>query len=401
MTQPLFSFRHDPGTKLSRRACLVTLAAPLLASSVWAQKSDLLVGQSAPLSGLMAPSMVGVLAGQQLAFDEINTRGGIQGRKVKLLTLDDAFDPKRTLENAQTLVEKQGVVALFGTVGTAQTAAVLPYIVEKRVPLISAYSGSPALRTQANPYFFTTQASYADELVKMVRNLRAVQTSRIAVVYQNNEFGKLLLPLTEKIIVSEGASMVAARPLDPGGADAIAVAQGLIAVRPQAVIMVVAGPAVVAYVKANRALLGVPVYTLSLSVGSSILKALGDDARGLAVSRATPYPWRATTPLARSFKGLMDKSGTPVDYDHYAGYINGRVLLEGLRHAGKNPTPESLRQAMEKLGNIDLDGYLLAYGPQNHHGSNFVEITVVGPNGDFIREASVTRANLRLPTWTT
>lgn len=177
---------------------------------------------------------------------------------------------------------------------------------------------------------------------------------------------------------------MASRALEPTGADAVAVAQSLTAVRPQAVIMVVAGPAVVSYVKANRAALGVPVYTFSLSVGSSVLQALGDDARGLAVSRSTPYPWRATTPLARNFKLLMDKAGKPVDYDHFAGYINARVLIEGLRGAGRKPTPETLTQAMEKLDTLDLGGYTLAYSPQNHHGSSFVEITVVGPNGDFM-----------------
>lgn len=373
-------------SRISRRLALASLAAPLWPHmSAWAQKPDMLIGQSAPLSGMMAATMTGVLGGQQMAFDEVNKRGGISGRQVKLLILDDGFDPKRTLENARTLVEQQEVLALFGTVGTAQTAAVLPYVAEKHVPLISAYSGSPALRVQPNPYFFTTQASYADELVKMVRNLKSVQATRIAVVYQNNDFGKLLLPLTERVIAAEGATVAAVRPLDVAGSDAAAVAQGLTAVRPQAVIMIVAGPAVVAYVKANRAYLGVPVYTFSLSVGSSILKALGDDARGLAVSRATPYPWRATTPLARDFNQLMDKAGKPVDYDHFAGYINGRVLIEGLRGAGKNPTPESLAQSMEKLNKLDLGGYTLNYSPQNRHGSNFVEITVVGPNGNFMR----------------
>ena len=371
---------------VSRRLALASLTLPLLPyGAAWASKPDILIGQSAPLSGLMAPTMLGVFGGQQMAFDEVNRRGGIAGRRVRLVILDDAFDPKRTLENARQLVEQQDVLALFGTVGTAQTAAVLPYIAEKHVPLISAYSGSPALRVQPNPYFFTTQASYADELIKMVRNLKSVQATRIAVVYQNNDFGKLLLPLAEKIIMSEGATVAAARPLDVTGADAAAVAQSLAGIRPQAVIMIVAGPAVVSYVKANRAHLGVPVYTFSLSVGSSILKALGDDARGLAVSRATPYPWRATTPLARDFNQLMEKAGKTVDYDHFAGYINGRVLIEGLRGAGKSPTPESLAQSMEKLSNLDLGGYTLAYSPQNRHGSTFVEITVVGPKGNFMR----------------
>ncbi|MBI2769461.1 MAG: ABC transporter substrate-binding protein [Burkholderiales bacterium] len=375
-----------PPSRFSRRAALAALAAPLLLPrGASAQKPDIVIGQSAPLSGMMAPTMVGVFGGQNMAFDEVNKRGGVAGRRVRLVVLDDAYDAKRSLENARTLVEQQEATALFGFVGTASTAAVLPYIAEKRVPLISVYSGSPALRAQPNPYFFTTQASYADELVKMVRNLKAVQSTHIAVVYQNNEFGKLLLPLAEKVIASEGATVAGVRSVESSGADAAAAAQALAASKPQAVIMIVSGPAVVSYVKANRAYLGVPVYTFSLSVGSSILKALGDDARGLAVSRATPYPWRATTPLARDFNAIMEKAGKPVDYDHYLGYINGRILLEGLRGAGRNPTPESLTQSMEKLNRLDLGGYQLAYSPQNHHGSNFVEITVVGPNGNFMR----------------
>lgn len=370
----------------SRRASLGALALCLFAPlPALAQKGELLVGQSAPLSGPMGPTMTGVLAGQQMAIDEANRKGGVNGRRVKLLVVDDAFDAKRTLENARTLVEEKGVTALFGFVGTSQAAAVLPYIAEKQVPLIAVYSGSPALRAQHNPYFFTTQASYADELVRMVRNLKSVQATNIAVVYQNNDFGKQLLPLSEKVIKDEGAQVAAARPLEASGKDAAAVAQSLAGVKPQAVLMIVAGPAVVSYVKANRAVLGVPIYTFSLSVGSAILKALGDDARGLAVSRATPFPWRATTPLAREFGALMEKADKPVDYDHYLGYINGRVLIEGLKAGGKNPTPASVTAGLEKLGHLDLGGYALNYSPQNHHGSNFVEITVVGPNGNFIR----------------
>lgn len=379
------SFKPKSPT-VSRRLILAATAASLLPHTpVWSQKTDLLIGQTTPLSGPYAAFMVGLLKGQQMAFDEVNQRGGINGRNIKLITLDDGFDPKRTLENARTLIEKEQVIALFGVVGTAQTAAVLPYITEKQVPLISIYTGSPALRAKTNPYLFTTQASYTDELVKIVRNLKAIQSTRLAVVYQNNEFGKLMLPLAEKIIVAEGAEVVAARMLDGGGADAVAVAQGLTALRPNAVIMLVAGPAVVPFIKANRTYVGAPIYTLSISIVSSILTSLGEDARGLAIARVTPYPWRATTPLTREFNQIMKRLGTPVDYDHFTGYINARILIEGLRGAGKNPTPQSLTQSMEKLNQLDLGGYKLAFSPENHNGSTYVEITVMGPNGNFLR----------------
>ena len=372
---------------LTRRTLLGGLAATALGSraSVPPPKDELLIGQSAPLSGPMANPMAHVLAGQQLAIDEINRKGGIGGRRVRLDMLDDGFDPRRTLENSRTLVEQRGALSLFGTVGTGQTLAVLPYIAEKRVPLIAAYSGSPALRVQPNAYFFTTQAGYDDELVRIVRNLVAVQAKRIALVYQDNEFGKLLTPLAEKIIAAEGATLAGTRSLQSTGADSVAAAQAVAAMKAQAVVMLVAGPAVIGYIKANRAHAGLPVYTLSLSVGSAILKALGDDARGLAVSRATPYPWRATTALAKEFNAVMARAGKEVDYDHYLGYINMQVMAAGLRGAGKSPTPETVKEAMEKLARLDLGGYTMEFGPDKRHGSNFVEITVVGPRGNFIR----------------
>lgn len=370
----------------SRRWVLTALfAIAAVPQFVHAQKTDLVIGQSAPLSGPYAAGMSSVIAGEKLAFDEVNKRGGINGRKLTLITLDDAFDPKRTLENAKNLAEQENAVALFGFVGTAQTATVLPYINERKIPLISVYSGSPALRIKANPYFFTTQASYADELVKITRNLVAIQNSRIAIVYQDNDFGKLLLPLAEKIIVAEGGTLAISRPLAANGADAAAVAQSLVESKPQSVILLVAGPTVVNYIKANRATLGVPLYTLSLSINAPTIKALGDDARGVAVARATPFPWNGVTALPKNFELLMKAAKREIDYDHYVGYINALVLIEALRKAGKNITPETVKQGMEKLSDLDLGGQRFKFSPQNHHGSNFVEITVIGPNGKFIR----------------
>ena len=369
-------------SRLMLAAFLAIAATPQYA---YAQKTDLVIGQSAPLTGPYAGGMSSVIAGEKLAFEEVNKRGGIYGRKISLITLDDAFDPKRSLENAKNLAEQENAVALFGFVGTAQTATVLPYINERKIPLISVYSGSPALRIKANPYFFTTQASYADELVKITRNLVAIQNSRIAIVYQDNDFGKLLQPLAEKIVVAEGGTMAISRPLAANGSDAAAVAQSLIESKPQSVILLVAGPPVVNYVKANKAILGVPLYTLSLSINAPTIKALGDDARGVAVARATPYPWNGITALPKNFGHLMKATGKEIDYDHYVGYINALVLIEALRKAGKNITPETVTQSMEKLNNLDLGGQRFNFSPQNHHGSNFVEITVIGPNGKFIR----------------
>ena len=286
----------------TRRQWLASAAAASLALPGWAQPrpgAEWVIGQSLPLSGPMAPTLNGLTGGSKLAFDEINRQGGIDGRPLRLVQLDDGFDPARIVANVRQLVAQEQAIALLGTVGTAQTAAALP--------------------------------------------------------------------------------------LEAAGADARVVAEAAYASQPQAVLMIVAGPAVVPFVKASHARKGIPLYTLSLSVGSAILNALGPDAYGLAVARVTPYPWRATTPLARGFQQAMERAGQAIDYDHYAGYINARVIVEGLRAAGRAPTGESVAQGLARLGTVDLQGYKLSDGPGNHHGSDFVEIAVVGKDGRFLR----------------
>lgn len=372
-----------PAAALRRRTLLLALAAGTAAPTSFAQPGAgaLVVGRTTALSGGMAPFLAPIHEGQDAAIADLNAQGGIGGRKVRLATLDDGFDPKRALENARTLGDKEGVVALFGVAGTSQVITMLPYLAEARLPLISVYTGSPAIRAQASPYLFTTRASYADELVKIVRNLVAVQSLRIAVAYENNDFGKLLLPLVEKVVPAEGATLVGSHSLDSTGKDATDAAKALAALQPHAVLLVAAGPPVVAYVRANKTLLGVPVYTLSLGAGTAVLKALGDDARGLAVARTGPSPTKPTLQLTRDFQASMKRHNLPVDYDRFTGYMDARVLIEGLKAAGPGATRASLAQAMEGLGRLDVGGYSYQFSPQNRHGSNFVDIAVVGTGG--------------------
>lgn len=370
-----------------RRRILLALAgtAALGSGAALAQqvpaRGDILIGRSTAMSGGMAPFLAPIHEGQDAAIEDFNARGGVGGRKIRLVTMDDGFDARRTLENARQMTEKDGVLALFGVSGTTQVMTLLPYLAQARVPLISVYTGSPAVRAQQHPYLFTTRANYADELVKIVRNLVAVQTSRIAVAYENNDFGKLLLPLVEKTIAAENATLAGSHALASSGEDAAAAAKALSAQKPQAVLLVAAGPSVVAYVRANREHLGVPVYTLSLGAGTAVLKALGDDARGLAVARTGPSPSRPNIQLTRDFQASMKRHDKPVDYDRYTGYMDARVLIEGLRAAGPNVTRASLVQAMEGLGTLDLGGYVYQFSAQNHHGSNYVDIAVVGAGG--------------------
>jgi branched-chain amino acid transport system substrate-binding protein len=372
-----------------RRACLRTLAvlaaAPLAARGAPAAAADdIVIGQSAHLSGPLAPTLQAVLKGQELALDEFNRKGGVGGRKVRLVTLDDAYDPKRCVENVNTLIERDKVTALFGLASTANVAAVLPLLAEKKVPLVGVYTGAPALRAKQHPYFFTAMASYRDEVVKMVRNLATVGRTKIALAYHNSPFGQLMLPVVEEVCKEQGATLVAKAPLDIPGQESAAVCQQLAAAQPQAVIFMAFGPALVPFARAARAYLSVPVYAPSIANSKQLLEALGDDARGLAFTQNVPYPMRATTPVTKDYWAAMERARLTVDFDHFFGYLNMRVLLETLKRAGKAVTAQTLPGAIEAMGKVDLGGYQLGFSPTNHHGSNFVDLLIVGPGGRFI-----------------
>lgn len=371
-----------------RRDCLTGLGAlaatPLLSGPALAQTGDIVIGQSAHLSGPLAPSFKPVLRGQSLAIEEFNRKGGAGGRKVRIITLDDAYDPKKCVENVNTLIDKEGATALFGLASTANVAAVLPILLEKKVPLISVYTGAPALRARQHPYFFTTMANYRDEVVQMVKNLATVGRTKIALAYHNSPFGQLMLPVVEEVCKEAGSTLVAKAPLDIPGNDSVAVTQTLAAAGPQAVILMAFGPALVPFTKAARAHLGVPVYALSITNSRQLIEALGEEARGLAFTRVVPYALRATTPLTKDYAAVMERAKIPIDFDHFFGYVNMRVLLEMIRRAGRTVTPQSLVTTIEGMGKFDLGGFPQNFGPQNHHGSTFVDMMIVGPGGRYI-----------------
>jgi ABC-type branched-subunit amino acid transport system substrate-binding protein len=303
---------------------------------------------------------------------------------VKLVQLDDAYDPAKCAQNVQKLIDEEKCTALFGLAATANVAAVLPIIHEKQVPLIGVYTGSPALRMKHHPYFFTTMASYRDEVVKMVRNQKTLLRDNIALVYMNNPFGQLMVPVINDVIKEQDAKLVASIALDVDAKNTPDVVKALAAAKPDAVVIMAFGPPIVPLVRATHRALGVPQYAVSIANSKALVSALGDDARGLVFTSLIPNPWRLTG-LAGEFNVAMTKADIPVDHDHFFGYLNLRILLEGLKRAGRNVTPKSLVATMERMGQVDFGGYTVNYGPNKHHGTSYVDIVIVAQGGRYLR----------------
>lgn len=373
-------------TPIGRRRVLgtgVALAALGMPFTGWSQSGPIRIGQSAPLSGPVAGAFQGPLAGQKLAFDALNQRGGIGGRPVELVLLDDAYDTARTVENVKTLVERDKVVALTGLGSTAGVAAVLPYLAQARMPLVGCWTGAHVLRERPHPTFFTSQASFKDEVEHSLRTLATIQMDTVGVAYQDNAFGELMMPVVEAAATDLKINLVARAPLAVDGSNAVQAAQALAAARPKAALMIAVGPSVVGFVRAAKASLNVPVYTLS--VAASSVAALGAQAHGLAMTQIVPSPWRRVDPMAREFNTLAEAARVPVDYSSYGGYLGAQFLLEALRRATPRIAPDSIVQAIQGIRNWSLGGNMLSFGPDRHHGTTWAEITIVDSSGRFRR----------------
>src|SRR5574343_187931 len=199
--------------------------------------SAILVGQSAPLSGPSQELGNEMKLGIQLYFDLVNSQGGVNGRKLELKTLDDGYEPERTAANTKQLIGKDGVFSLIGYVGTATSLSALQVSTPAKVPFVGAFSGADALRAPFNRYVFNVRASYAEECDRIVEQFTSLNVKRIAVVYQNDAFGKSVQAGIEKAVSKRCGQLVGSAPVERNSVSVVPAAKSLAASQPDMVIM--------------------------------------------------------------------------------------------------------------------------------------------------------------------
>lgn len=363
-------------------------ALSLFSASAQAQNTSLRLGQSLPLSGPLAELGNEYREGILAYFNQINAKGGVHGKKIELITLDDAYVVDRTVENTKKLIEKEGVFALMGMFGSANYGAVMPLINENQIPSVAPYTGSDALRAMDSPTTFWMRASYGDETEKIIDQLTTLGITRIAVFYQDDAFGKSGLAGVEKALEKRKLKIVASGSFDKTKNDVRDAVKAIGAVDPQGVVMISTYKPTAAFVKEMRAAGKLSQYFALSVVGHKALQAeMGTTSAGIAIAQVVPYPNSGTTPIVREFLAMpaefMPKSGPT--YTTLEGYLAARVMVEGLRQAGPQPTREKLLSALSGLRNFDLGGFVVDYSKPNHLGSKFVEVTIIGSSGRLMR----------------
>lgn len=362
-------------------------AASLLAAAfcVHAEDGVLLLGQTADYSGPQAAPVKETVAAAKAYFDKVNAQGGVNGRKIVLESMDDGFDPKRSVENAKKLIDEKRVLALFLFRGTANAEALMPVMAEKKTPLFAGVGSSHKMHDPMNRYVFNLRAPVQTEVAGIVSQLASQGITDVAVIYTDDGFGKDALEGAEKAFARFNIKPKAVASIPRGQAVVDAAVAKILAAAPSATlgfcIPKICGT-IVKQLRAKGSL--TQFFSLSNTSSGAYVKELGPYARGVVVTQVMPYPFDARESIGREFQAFAKEAGIPPEYTAMEGYLSARVMTEALRRAGKNPTRESLVQSFETL-RMDLGGFRVGYSPTSRTGSEFVELTMISKGGKFIR----------------
>lgn len=385
--------RFEPATSLSRRAMVGALASTF-AHTAFAglprpalDKDPILIGQSAVLTGPAARLGLEMRDGILAEFKHTNNEGGINGRPLKLVTLDDGYEPERCVENTLKLVQE--CTALVGYVGTPTTSAALDIINKAGIPLVGPFTGASVFRNlEKSPTLYNIRASYADEAPHILRQLTVIHgnATKIAIAIQDDAYGQAVKSVVEAEMVKLGMKFCALATIKRNSLEITAAAKVLADSGCDGVVLGLTYEPAALLMQAVRKAGTHPQFASVSFIGTGgLLEEFPDVAKGLGITQVVPSPTALSKRLIREYQSAMTAMGVnKFTYGSVEGYIAGSVLVEALKRAAANPTRTQIAQTLDNL-TLDLGGFTVAFSPGNHAGSKFIELSVVSQQGKMIR----------------
>jgi branched-chain amino acid transport system substrate-binding protein len=372
------------------------LATSALAGDNGVFADPIVFGQAAVLEGPTASLGLGMREGLLAAFGEVNRAGGVKGRKLELVSRDDGYEPKRSIEATRSLLDDDKVFALVGPVGTPTSAATQPIATEAGVPFIGAFTGAEFLRAPHKPAVVNVRASYFQETETMVERLtKDLGVKRIAIFYQDDAFGRAGLTGVQRALERRRMELVAEGTYER---NTVAVKRALLDIRrgkPDAVIMVGAYKPCATFIRLAREH-GLDATFVNISfVGSDALaRELGSDGAGVVVTQVVPFPGDPAIPVVARYQAALkarDPAAKP-GFVSLEGYMVGRLVAAALEKVEGEPTRKALLEAIVAARSFDLGGVKLVYGADDNRGMAEVFLTVLGADGAFKPVQTLARA---------
>ena len=349
-------------------------------------KDSILFGQVAALNGPAQALGQGMREGILAAFEEANRAGGINGRKFELKSIDDSYEPEKTIEATNKAIKEDKVFALVGAVGTPTSRAGQPIATAAKVPFIGPFTGAEFLRNPFNRYVVNIRASYFQETEAWVEHLtNDLGVTRIAILYQDDAFGLSGLAGVKKAMEKRNLSLVAEGTFKR---NTIAIKSALLEImksQPQAVVTVGPYKPIATFIKLARQLKVDATFVAISFVGSdSLAQELGSEGAGVVVSQVVPFPGDKSLPVVASYHSALaavNEKSKP-GFVSLEGYLAGRLVVEAIRRIPGEPTRDAFLDAIEREP-FDLGGMKLTFSATQNQGSNQVYFTVLQSDGFF------------------
>ncbi|MEK1855186.1 MAG: ABC transporter substrate-binding protein [Phyllobacterium sp.] len=344
-------------------------------------------GQSAAFDGPAAALGLGMREGILASFNEANATGGVNGHRLELVSYDDGYEPEKAIANTKRLIDENGVFALVGEVGTPTSNAVQPIATEEGVPFIGPFTGAAFLRNPSLGNVINIRGSYDQETEAWIEHLtKDLGVSRIAILYQDDTFGRAGYSGVAKAMEKRGMKLVAEGTYER---NTTAVKTALLAIRkadPEAVVMVGTYKPCAEFIKLAHRLKMNPVFVNISFVGANALaQELGADGKGVMVTQVVPFPGDMSLPLVARYQKAL-KAANPdaqIGFVSLEGYMVGRLVVEALEKVKGPVTRAGLLSTIKEVGTFDLGGITLSYGPDDNQGMNQVFLTVIQADGSF------------------
>lgn len=349
--------------------------------------STIVLGQSAPLSGVFDETGKQWRDGANAYFEHINARGGVHGRKIVLKTLDDAGQPERAVANTKKLIEGEGVFALFGYVGVRTAAAALPMVMQSNTPFFAPSSGAHSLRQPLNKNVFHVRASYSDEAEKIVEHVTTMGMNRVAVFYQDNEYGRAAFDGIQQALKKRNLEPIAVAAAEDQASDVAGAVFKILEAKPQTVILAAPWTSGVPFIQVMRASgSSAGFWGISLLGSRALATEMGKDAAGVQISQVLPAPWDEQNTVVKEYNKLYLKDAKKEwSYTSLEGFIAAKVFVEGLQRAGRGLSRPALIRALESMAPYDVGGMIVRFGPDKRDGSTYVDLTMISRTGKFLR----------------
>src|SRR3984893_14686594 len=367
----------------------VVLAA-LLAAAIPATAEDgvsadkIVFGQATALEGPASALGLGMKMGLEAAFAEINKAGGVKGRKLELKSVDDGYEPTKSIEAVKKLLEEDKVFAIAGTVGTPTAAATQPIATAAGAPFIGAFTGAEFLREPYKPLVLNIRASYFQETEAMVEHLtKDLGASKIAIMYQDDAFGQAGLAGVKKALDKRQMQLAGEGTFER---NTVAVKAALLAIKkvePQAIIMICPYKPAAEFIKlAKQIKLDATFVNISFVGSDALAKELGPVGAGVVVTQVVPFPKDTAIPVVGRYQAALKVSAPDAQpgFVSLEGYLVGRAIIAALEKVNGEPTRKALIEAVQKAGTLDLGGFKLGYSDSSNRGSDHVILTVVPPD---------------------